>query len=995
MVQFPATSDNIRLFRSLFKGREDVFAVRWEKGKKSGYAPAYSFDPYHYRMHKSAGGDFRNYTEKKYRPLSDQEIIKHLNGEQIVGIYPLMQDNTSWFLVADFDGKNWIAECRSFIQACLKKGIPAYLERSRSGNGGHVWIFFSAPYPALKSRKIFIGILEETGIISKFDKESSFDRLFPSQDRLSGKGFGNLIALPFQKAALDRDNTCFLDTTSLRSFDDQVVFLKSVQLVTPTKLDRLLSEEPKKDKEELTTGSPIISLSSTIKINREGIPLPLTNFLKEELNFANADYAIKRKMGRSTWGIRRYFRYIEEADNEVIIPRGFIGSLIRFCVEKGITHEFIDQRKKRKKIDFQNNIKLRKHQEATIKTVRRKDFGVIVAPPGSGKTVIGLQIIVEKQQPALIIVHRQQLMDQWIERIEAFLGIPKREIGKIGKGKHKIGEKVTVAMIQTLAKLLDKPAGVETAQDFGTLIIDECHHLPAQTFQSTFGKLSPYYQYGLTATPFRKNKDEKAIFILIGEVISEIHPQQIETFKKARVIIRNTKLDVPFNSKTDQFENLSKILIHDTSRNQLIVRDVKAELHNGKKVIILTERKAHITTLYQYLKQAFEVITLSGDDPDKMRKQKWKQIQKGHYQALITTGQLFGEGSDVQNASCLFLAYPFSFKGKLIQYIGRVQRSEITPLIYDYRDRRMDYLDRLFLKRNTHYRHLRKQATLFDDVSEPIPKTDYSIRKTIKIPIEELDFRYGAVGFQYQDAKIKEELAFEIENDEMRPEFDVLKPYFSRVLRSNSIQAFVQAEFENGILVAQDATSSDLENLNREIIESVKFRLLEKQLFQRPANTDQNKNLLNIDQLQSNTISEKLYSSAESLLDNILTHKKVKHHRQLRYLATQHAYRIMKLRFVLQPFSFVFLLQGEQQFHVVLETLDTEEATYIWHIEKDKQLLRQELSAIDKDLGRIRNQGRKAFLENSPKQFSKIVHDYSDERKGFVKWKGSLEERLV
>ncbi len=995
MTQYSATSDNIRLFRSLFKGREDVFAVRWEKGKKSGYAPAYFFDPYHYRMYKSGGGDFRNYTGKKHRPLSDQEITKHLNGEQIVGIYPLMQGNTSWFLVADFDGENWIAECRLFLQACLEKGITAYLERSRSGNGGHVWIFFSAPYPALKSRMIFIRVLEGAGIFSKFDKESSFDRLFPSQDNLRGKGFGNLIAFPFQKLAMDQGNACFLAVKSLKPFDDQVAFLKSVQRVPLEKLDQLFSAAPKTGREETTPGHLRIWLSNNIRINRESMPSPLIDFLKEELNFANVDYTIKRKMGRSTWGIRRYFRYVEEVDNEVIIPRGFIGSLIRFCKEKGIVHEFIDQRRNRDRVDFQNNITLRKHQEATITIAGRKDFGVIVAPPGSGKTVIGLQIITDKQQPALIIVHRQQLMDQWIERIEAFLGIPKRDIGKIGKGKHKVGEKVTVAMVQTLAKLLDKPEGIELAQDFGTLIIDECHHLPAQTFQSAFGKLSPYYQYGLTATPFRKNKDEKAIFILLGEVISEIPPQQIETFKKARVIIRNTGLEVPFNPKTDPFENLSKVLIHDTSRNQLILRDVKAELQKGKKVIILTERKAHITALYQFLKQAFEIITLSGDDSDKIRKQKWKQIQEGRYQALITTGQLFGEGSDVKNASCLFLVYPFSFKGKLIQYIGRVQRSEITPLIYDYHDRKIDYLDRLFLKRNTHYRHLDKQATLFDDTGGPIPKADYSIRKTIKIPIEDLDFRYGAIAFQYQDAKVKEELEFEIENDEMRPEFDVLKPYFGKVLRSNSIRAAVQAEFENGVLVAQDATSADLEDLNREIIESVKFRLLEKQMLQRPTTTNQNENLLDIDQVQVNTIAEKLYDSGKSLLDSILSQKKVKHYRQLRYLAGQHAHQIMKLRFVLQPFSFVFLLQGEHQFHVVLETLDTEEATYIWHIEKDQQLLRQELSTIDKDLGQIRNKGRKAFLKKSPKQFSKILHDYSDERKGFVRWKGALEERLV
>ena len=293
----------------------------------------------------------------------------------------------------------------------------------------------------------------------------------------------------------------------------------------------------------------------------------------------------------------------------------------------------------------------------------------------------------------------------------------------------------------------------------------------------------------MTATPFRKYNDGKLIFIHLGEVVAEIKSSEISNSQQAKIIIRNTELNVPYNSKTDKFETLSKILVHDSVRNKLILEDVKAEINKGKKVVIITERKDHIDSLYQYLKQSYEAITLSGDDSEINKNSKWKILKAGYYQALITTGQFFGEGTDLQNANCLFLVYPFSFEGKLIQYIGRVQRSEVAPTIYDYRDIKIDYLNKLFLNRNTYYRKVDKQATLFDEPTEEIvdSKSITTIEKKIKVSIEELEFRYGSVTFKYLIQETKAELEFEIENLEVRPEFEVLKPYFSKALKSKNI----------------------------------------------------------------------------------------------------------------------------------------------------------------------------------------------------------------
>ncbi len=999
----------VTLYRTLFKGREDVFAIYWQKGNKSGYMPAYQFDPYMYRRHKLKGGSFKNYEDKTYLPVTDQQLNKHFSGEQLIGIYPLLKDNTSWFIAADFDKDSWNEDCNKFIKACREKGMPSYLERSRSGNGGHVWVFFDQPYPAIKSRKILISLLEQSGILSVFDKSSSFDRLFPNQDFLSGKGLGNLIALPLHKPAWDQGNSCFIDEHS-NPYADQWTFLSSIQRVPIFHLDKIY--------QSLTTNSIVSSfssksnklqivLSNSVRLNRSGMTPSLINYLKEELNFTNSEYFIKKKTGRNTWGTERYFNFIEETEDEVIIPRGFVGRLLRYCKQEKINFDFVDSRYKHTAVNFSANLCLRSHQNIAIEAASRKEFGVITAPPGSGKTVIGLKIIAEKQQPALIIVHRKQLLEQWIERIQAFLGIPKNEIGRIGQGKAKQGKVITVAMIQSLGKQFEKHEAEDIHQQFGTIIIDECHHIPAKTFRNTISKLNPYYQYGLTATPFRKGNDGKLIFIHLGEIIADIKPQEIEKYKRARIIVKNTSLDIPFNPKTDVFETLSKVLVHDSTRNKLILNDVTAEINKGKKVVIITERKEHIDTLFQFLKQSFETITLSGEDSESSRKTKWEMLNEGNYQALITTGQFFGEGSDLQNASCLFLVYPFSFKGKLIQYIGRVQRSEITPTIYDYRDYKIDYLNRLFLKRNTYYRHLDRQASLFDELenSENLSKNVFVIDKKIKVLIDELDFRYGAIAFLYDVPDIpvyagdtsgrQTELEFEIENDEIRPEFDVMKPYFAKILKSKKIEVNIYAEFIDGKLISQIATSNDIERINREIIDSVKFRFVEKGILGKRYSSDIDESLLNLSQVQEEQNELSLYKSEEELLNDLLKNKDVKHYKQLRYLASMHDGTILKLRFVLNPFSFVFILTGKEQFHIVMETLNTEEATYIWHIDRNIQMLPQNLRTIDKDLNIIRNKGRQIFLDNQPENFSRLLHDYSDERKGFIIWKDMLEERLV
>ncbi len=990
--------ERLNLYKSLFNGREDVFALRWEKNNKSSYMPAYSFDPHRYRLHQVKGGTFQNFSDKTYLPLTDEQLIKHLKGEQVVGLYPLLQDNTSWFIAADFDEADWIKECRIFIKVCEEHDIPAYLERSRSGKGGHVWIFFEEPYEAFRSRKIILSLLQKVGIISVFDKNSSFDRLFPNQDYHSKKGLGNLIALPLNKTSLNNGNSCFIDPETLQPFDDQWAFLKTINKITKSQLNHIYNEQSGQDepstglfqKAPTVPGKLAIILNSQIQISRTGLPAALIAFLKEELNFANNEYQVKKNINKNTFGIKRYFKLLSETSESIIIPRGFIGRLLRFCKEQQIDYALEDNRKKVEQVTFKGHIQLWEHQLPAQEAAAKKDFGIIVAPPGTGKTVVSLAIIKDKQQPALILVHRKQLADQWVERIESFLGIPKKDIGRIGQGKSKPGKHITVAMIQSMEKAIQSTEQSELCNSFGTIIIDECHHVPADTYQRVISKLNSYYMYGLTATPFRKYNDGKLIFIHLGEIIHEVKSPEVQNQKGTQIIIRDTDLFVPFNTKTDQFETLFKILIHDSTRNQLILNDVVSQLNIGKKAVIITERKEHINSLQQYLKQNYDTIALSGEDSELNKKSKWAAIKKGDFQVLITTGQYFGEGTDVQNIECLFLVYPFAFEGKLIQYIGRVQRSEISPIIYDYRDHKISYLERLFQKRNLYYKKLDKSG-----LTTPIDESEIvtgQINERIEVPIEQLEFRFGAIAFKYVVVEFNnKEIEFEIENLDVRPEFTVLKPYFIRFLKSNAVSVNIRATFQHNRLVFKSAVSTDLDKINREVIESVKFRFLSKEIIKGIPTSEEN--LLDAQQMQGGQ-EQLIYSTEEDLLENILALKQYKHHRHLRYLSQKHERTILKLRFVLEPFSFVFLLSGNNQYHLVWETLDTEEATYIWHIEKTVHELERKICEIDKLLGLIRINGRQEYLEKNPENFSRIVHDYSEDQKGLIIWKDLLEEKL-
>src|SRR3989344_4323448 len=683
--------ERVALFMSLFKGRDDVFARRWEKwnGGVSGYSPVYA-DQY----------------KESYVLLTEDWVEKHLIGTATLGVYPLLKDNTSNFIIADFDGDNWQNAVRKFLDVCAKHALPVVTERSRSGKGAHVWCFFSAPCPALKSRRAFLALLREADCIDPLEKNEGFDRLFPNQDYLSGKGRGNLIALPLQGESRKHGNTVFVDPE--KNFDtisDQWEYLNAVQRLSPERLDELVAPDAPTEKTNRSakplrfSKTMVLTLGSSISIPKITLPPQLASFLREELNILNIGYVVKERAGLPTYGEKKFIKTLDQTDDAILVPRGFLKNLYAWLDERSIKYRVIDERTSIDPIGLTLSYRLLPYQELAVSSFDTTEPGILVAPAGAGKTIMGLGIVARKQQPAIILTHRRQIYDQWLERIEQGLGIPKTKIGQICSTKKKIIPPVTVAMVQTLARMEDIS---DIASQFGMALVDECHHMPSRMFRDVVSKFSARYRFGLTATPSRKYNDEKLIGVYLGDVIRTIDKAEITGARMQAsegasdsdaVIVRATNLATPFGATSRDFQLISKVLSSDANRNALIAADIAHEAREGKKCLVLTERKEHAEMLRAYLRKDFETIMFSGDLSSRQRAFSLQKIKGGRFRILIATGQILGEGADIADLDVLFLAFPVSFHGKLAQYVGRIKREGGPKKVYDYRDANVPILE--------------------------------------------------------------------------------------------------------------------------------------------------------------------------------------------------------------------------------------------------------------------------------------------------------------
>jgi len=497
-------------------------------------------------------------------------------------------------------------------------------------------------------------------------------------------------------------------------YRDQWNFLTEIRRTSVQTLDELFNKLTSTSQIETikdgngTDKKLILQLNSGICIKKALLNKTIINFVRDELNFPNLDYWLKKRLGKSVYQTEKFFRLIEENNEEIILPRGFLSTLTDFLRTQEMFFKVQDDRVVLSDVNYSSNIQLKNEQEAAVLQATEVEQGVIVAPPGSGKTIIGLELIARHRQPALILTHRKQIMDQWIERIQTFLGISKAHIGRLDGVKKKVGEIVTVAMLQSLARKEDLK---DLRDKFGLVIIDECHHIPAKTFREVVSGFNARYWYGLTATPKRKHNDEKLIYLFIGDIITELlennaqelvkPAKKIESIAVKNVIIRQTNLEIPFSFKSDNYQLLARTISFDQLRNNLVLEDIKKSALASQKTLVLSERKEHLEMLNMYLKGVCETILVTGDDSAVSRKKKFAQIQSGHYQVIFSTGQLIGEGMDMPSIQTIILAFPIAFEGKLAQYIGRIRGDKKT--VYDYHDIKTSFLDRQFKKRKKFY----------------------------------------------------------------------------------------------------------------------------------------------------------------------------------------------------------------------------------------------------------------------------------------------------
>lgn len=732
--------EKIQIFRQLFRGRDDVYPKLWTNNKtgKKGYSPACTKEWVRGVCEKPRV-KCGECTRQAFESITNNVTRDHLQGRHTMGIYPMLLDDTCWFLAADFDKQDWQKDVTAFAETCRNYKIPYAIERSRSGNGAHVWIFFTSPVLASAARKMGTFLITETMASRHQLSMSSYDRLFPNQDTLPKGGFGNLIALPLQFHPRKAGHTVFLDD-ELKPLPDQWLFLSRMKQISVADVEMIANNtntqegiiDPEITSATENTTKPWIrssshklasminseaipeqihvALSQRVFIEIKGLPSPLINQIKRLAIFQNPEFYKKQSLRLSTALTPRIISCAEMHKEHISLPRGCLENIDILLQECGSQLNLEDLRNRGKPLGINFHGQLTKAQKKAVRTAMKHDTGVIVAPPGFGKTVLGTYLIAKRNCNTLVLVHRQPLLEQWISQISIFLDVDAKSIGQIGGGKRKPTGNIDVAMIQSLTT---KESVDNIVSNYGQVIIDECHHLPAVSFERLLSEVTARYVVGLTATPQRRDGLHPIMHMQIGPVRFKTSSLKLAAVRGFRHILvtRETTFSLPDQSSDISIQELYSQLAQNEERNNLIVNDVLLAIEEGRSPILLTERKDHLEYLHERLKNFVRhIVVLKGGRSTKERRAVQKQLETippDEERVLLATGRYIGEGFDDARLDTLFLALPVSWKGTLIQYAGRLHRShpgKKEVRIVDYIDNEVPTLARMFDKRTRGYR---------------------------------------------------------------------------------------------------------------------------------------------------------------------------------------------------------------------------------------------------------------------------------------------------
>ncbi|MBI4728739.1 MAG: DEAD/DEAH box helicase family protein [Acidobacteria bacterium] len=720
--------EKVRLMRALFRAREDVHAIRWTNARtgKTGYAPAVA-----------GGWHGSKKSPKDYLALSDNVIEEHLCGRQTIGIYPLLDEDTSCFLACDFDGKGWALDALAFLAVCRRHSVPAYLERSRSGEGAHIWVVFTEPVKASVARRLGAGLLGETMIERAEVDLESFDRLFPSQDFVPKGSFGNLIALPLQGQSRAAGCTEFLDPSSLEPFPDQWAFLSQVQRLTPAEVHDAANAVRPVDvgpRSAPVAHGPVQGqppapaaidcvVGAMVSVERSGLPPALVSAIKHLATLHNPEFYKRQKLRFSTFQTPRFIRCYDEDLTHVHLPRGILEELRAVAGRFGSGLSLADRRSVPPAIPLEFTGKLDPTQKKAVAEVLAHDQGILVAPPGTGKTVMACAMVAARKLPTLVLVHREPLLDQWHARLAEGLGLPGEGIGVLGRGKDKRTGVIDVAMIQSLRPVEDLEGFFSR---YGFLVIDECHHVPAVSFEACVKRAPLRFILGLTATPYRRDGLEELITMHCGPIRHEVDGGNNQGAGMQLVLhAQHTRLALE-RSEELPIQDIFRGVVDSEQRNRLIERDVLRALADRRRCLVLSEWKEHVGVLADLLRsEGVEPIVLEGGMGKKRRESLLKRIVEvgpDEDLVIVSTGQYIGEGFDCPQLDSLFLAFPASFRGKLVQYTGRILRTHVNKpnaVVYDYVDSGVPVLKAMFIKRLRIYRSLGFEEQPVPDVTTP------------------------------------------------------------------------------------------------------------------------------------------------------------------------------------------------------------------------------------------------------------------------------------
>ena len=688
-------------------------------------------------INKSRPEDRKKVDQKtrRFLPLTDAVIEDHLLGKETIGVYALLPDETCWFLAADFDKTAWEYDSLAFLETCRQLNVPAALERSRSGKGGHIWIFFERALPAITARKLGCVLLTRTMERRHQVGLDSYDRFFPNQDTMPKGGLGNLIALPLQRLPRKQDNCVFIDP-DFRPYPDQWQFLATIRRMPVDTAEEIVAEAqrkgdligvrmsiaddeeaqdpwtlpPSRKRKERPIEGPLpktvqIVRANLVYVETKDLPPAMLNRLLRLAAFQNPEFYKAQAMRLSTYGKPRVIACGTEFIQHIALPRGCLAETLALLEAHKIRPEVRDERYAGTAIEAVFQGQLRPFQEEAVAKITAHDEGILCAPTAFGKTAVAAWLIAKRKVNTLVVVHRQQLLDQWQERLAMFLDLPAKSIGHIGGGKMDRTGCVDVAVIQSLYR---KDEVKDFVAEYGQVIVDECHHISAFTFEQVMRQVKAKYVVGLTATPTRKDGHHPIIYMQCGPVRFSMSARTMTetTPFEHKVTPRHTEFRMAPELTEVTIQDIYAALVNDGLRNEMIAGDIVRAIESGRCPLLLTGRTEHLQYFAAKLAGiAKHVFVLKGGMGKKQRREisaALAAVPENESRVILATGSYIGEGFDDARLDTLFLAMPISWKGTLQQYVGRLHRlhdNKRFVQVYDYVDNYVLMLARMYERR--------------------------------------------------------------------------------------------------------------------------------------------------------------------------------------------------------------------------------------------------------------------------------------------------------